>query len=694
MSFLQPAMLIALPLIALPIIIHLINQRRFQTVQWGAMQFLLAANRMSRGYARIRQWLILAARTLALAALVFAISRPLSSGWLAVAGGGQVDTTIVLIDRSPSMTQLGPGGVSKLDAGLAKLVDSLETLGESRYLLLDSVNLEPVEFEKPSDLLQMPEVMPVSSSSDLPALLEATDRYIKENKPSRAEVWMLSDVRRNDWKDDSGRWDAIRESLIEIPQMVRFHLLAYPELDSANRSLTVSQVQRVEDGDSTRLLFSLQINQADSGDNKVTIPVTLEINGATSVFNVELTGNGTNLVDYPVSLDSGINRGWGRVSIPADANPSDNEYYFVFDEQPVRKTLVVSDDPATVRPIEFAASIAPDDSVVCESQTIDPNDLIGQDLEQVSLIVWHVAIPEQDTPSQAVLQAYVQRGGQVIFFPPSSPTGSSFAGVAWSPWQETQVIRVGSWVGDQDLLSRTRSGDALPVGELRVLRNSGLVGDYRALAVLDGGVPLLARASNDTGGVFFCTTTVSPGDSSLASAGVVLYAMIQRAGQVGAMALANTQQVVAGSIGNSQTQPWIQLGGNTEGLSSTYASTAGVYEDQERLFAVNRSIDEDVETIVPEERVAALFANLDFDRVDQTADSETSLIQEVWRLFLICVLLALIAEAMLCIPKRIVADSESGNALAGSLKSASHAQGFADSSSGAKADDVPMGGVA
>lgn len=58
MSFLQPAMLIALPLIALPIVIHLINQRRFQTVQWGAMQFLLAANRMSRGYARIRQWLI------------------------------------------------------------------------------------------------------------------------------------------------------------------------------------------------------------------------------------------------------------------------------------------------------------------------------------------------------------------------------------------------------------------------------------------------------------------------------------------------------------------------------------------------------------------------------------------------------------------------------------------------------------
>ena len=53
MSFLQPMLLAALPLVALPIIIHLINQRRYQTVRWAAMMFLLAANRMSRGYARI-----------------------------------------------------------------------------------------------------------------------------------------------------------------------------------------------------------------------------------------------------------------------------------------------------------------------------------------------------------------------------------------------------------------------------------------------------------------------------------------------------------------------------------------------------------------------------------------------------------------------------------------------------------------
>lgn len=693
MSFLQPAMLIALPLIALPIVIHLINQRRFQTVQWGAMQFLLAANRMSRGYARIRQWLILAARTLAVAALIFAISRPLSSGWLGVAGGGQVDTTIILLDRSPSMNQAGPGGLSKLEAGVAKLVDSLETLGGNRYLLIDSVNQKPVEFEKPSDLLQMPETRSVSASADLPALLEAADRYIRENRPSRAEVWMLSDVRRNDWKDDSGRWDAIRESLVELPQMVRFHLLAYPEIPAGNRSLAVTKVRRVADGDAANLLISLQIDQDENNAAVTTLPISLELNGARSVFNVELSGKGSELVEHPVTLDAGTSRGWGRVWLQADSSASDNEFYFVFDKEPPRKTLVVSDDPAKVRPVEFAAAISPEASVVCESVSITPDDLVSQDLENVSLIAWHVAIPREDEGLHAVLKAFVQRGGQLMFFPPASPTTAEFSGVSWGAWQEPQVVRVGSWVGDQDLLSRTRSGDALPVGELKVTRHCQLLGDYRSLAVLDGGAPLLARATTDRGSVFFCTTTTSAGDSSLATAGVVLYAMIQRAGEAGAKTLSSTRQAVAGDPEVGDMQGWEQLTGNTDGLSSTYASTAGVYQGDGGLIAINRSGGEDAATIVPAERVEMLFANLDFDRVNQTADNNGSLIQEIWRLFLILVLTALIGEAFLCIPKRITAN-DAGASFAGTGKSpVNHLAGFSDSDAGHQADDVSVGGV-
>src|SRR5690242_5890711 len=118
MSFLQPILLAALPLVALPIIIHLINQRRYQSIRWAAMIFLLAANRMSRGYARLRQWLIMAFRMMAIAALVFVISRPLSGSWLGLTAGSRPDTTFILFDRSPSMQQSGAGiGGSKRGTG-------------------------------------------------------------------------------------------------------------------------------------------------------------------------------------------------------------------------------------------------------------------------------------------------------------------------------------------------------------------------------------------------------------------------------------------------------------------------------------------------------------------------------------------------------------------------------------------------
>ena len=49
MTFLQPWLLLSLPLVTLPVIIHLINQQRFQSVEWAAMRFLLSARALSRG---------------------------------------------------------------------------------------------------------------------------------------------------------------------------------------------------------------------------------------------------------------------------------------------------------------------------------------------------------------------------------------------------------------------------------------------------------------------------------------------------------------------------------------------------------------------------------------------------------------------------------------------------------------------
>src|SRR6516164_11574788 len=270
MSFLQPILLAALPLVALPIIIHLINQRRYQTIRWAAMIFLLAANRMSRGYAKLRQLLILLFRMLAIAGLIFAVSRPLMSGWFGRIVGGRPDTTIILLDRSPSMRQQGPGTVvSKLDAGRHQLAQTLEVLGSGRWVLIESTSNVPQEIESPAALLRLASVEPASTSADLPAMLEAARDYIRVNRPGRTEIWICSDLRQNDWNTDSARWQALRESFLEFPQGARIHLLAYPDVAGGNVAVRVTNVRRLETADGAELRLSLKLLREGNADTKL-----------------------------------------------------------------------------------------------------------------------------------------------------------------------------------------------------------------------------------------------------------------------------------------------------------------------------------------------------------------------------------------------------------------------------------------
>ena len=103
MTFLQPILLYALPLILLPVLIHLLNRLRHRTQQWGAMRFLVAASRSSVNRARLKQFLILLCRTLAVLMLILFLARPLTGGWMGWAFASAPDNVLILLDRSASM---------------------------------------------------------------------------------------------------------------------------------------------------------------------------------------------------------------------------------------------------------------------------------------------------------------------------------------------------------------------------------------------------------------------------------------------------------------------------------------------------------------------------------------------------------------------------------------------------------------
>jgi hypothetical protein len=210
---------------------------------------------------------------------------------------------------------------------------------------------------------------------------------------------------------------------------------------------------------------------------------------------------------------------------------------------------------------------------------------------------------------------------------------------------------VTTWRGDQDLLTHALSGEALPVGDLKVRRYCKVSGESTPLASLRGGAPLVARVTSDHGGIYFWTTTPAPADSSLAADAVVLYVAVQRAMASGAAVLGNTRNLIAGRPPADIPPSWERLAGDKRALSTEYPFHPGVYRAGERLLAVNRAVAEDQATVLDDSRVAELFRGLDFARVDDRAGSTTALVQEIWRLFLEAMMVAMVCEAVLCLPK-------------------------------------------
>lgn len=657
MTFLNPIWLFALPLIAIPVLIHLLNQRRHRTINWGAMQFLISAKRMSRGLARLRQFVIMAARMLVIAGLIFAISRPLSSGWIGTLTGGKPETVIVLLDRSASMQQQQLAtGETKLSSGRKKIVSALQILGGRQpIVLIESTSETPITIESPVALLDLPSAMATESQSNLAAMLEMALNYISDNQTGRTDVWICSDAAKNDWNPDSSRWKSLNSGFSQL-EGVRFHLLNFPSPPTDNLSIVVDRFERVMSADRSELVIDLTVERISDDTSSITVPINLTINGLRSVINLELEGKTATLNGHRIPIDSELAVGWGQVAIPMDSNPSDNSYFFTFAEPPIQQTVIVSNDEPIIRAIELAAATTIKHGVAFDAIVVRPDQVGEINWQQTALLVWQAELPTETVARQ--INSFVESGRTVLFLPPRNPDTTEFRGIEWGEWKRAagSGVPVGFWNNDSDLLAKTRNGQPLPVSELLVYRHCQLIGDMRVLARLESDAPLLTRLPTNAGAMYCLTTWPVATHSSLDREGITLFAMIHRAIAAGAESLGSAKQFEAGTVPAKvvSTMPtlapaWDE---NEFRLAQSQSFHSGVYGNDEQLIALNRPLLEDRSPAMSGEEMGQLFQGLDFQIVDDVLGSGQSLASETWKIFIVIMGVALLVEAFLCMPPR------------------------------------------
>ncbi len=678
MSFLQPWLLLALPLIMVPVIIHLVNQWRYQTKPWAAMMFLLAAKSMHRGFAKLRQWLILAMRVLAVAGLVVAISRPLTTGMMGLVAGGRVDTTIIMIDRSPSMLQQGDASQeSKLLTGLRQLRETLATQPSSRWLMIDSAKPSPQEFASLNALIDSPISGGTSAISSWPTMFQSALEYIQANRPSQTNIWICSDMRQGDWQAQTGPWPAIREAFQKLPSQIRFFAITYPTIAPTNRSLTVEKVSLESEADRHEVVLTMRVRRDASTDVTENVPIQLSIGGGRTEVPMELVNGVGELKDFRVPIDASVSLSWGKATIPADNNPADNEQFFTFDIAPTRETMILCEQNELIYPLQIASEIS-QSAKFASSVTVLTLDKASQaNIEDASLVIWQGTLPIGDFANR--LQEHLDRGRTIWFLPSVAMaeqgatvgSDSQFAGFRWTSWQQPNVpLKPTTWRSDEGLLASTQSGMALPVGEISVFGYARFDGDATPLATLDGGAPLVAKLNVPTGNAYVCTTLPVEPHSTMATNGIALFIAIQRSIEQGIAMLGNALQYEAVPVVNdTNTNPelpmtttrsqnltplatWQPISTDERFLSNEPGLHSGIYESGSKLIAVNRPAAEDIAEAITVDQFSQVFKGLNVVRIEDSAGSTKKIQQEIWRLFLILMILGLLLESLFSLPRQ------------------------------------------
>jgi hypothetical protein len=242
--FVNPWMLGGLALSAVPVIIHLLNKRRFDVHPWAAMEFLLQAQVMNRRRVRLEDLILLALRVALIALIVFAIARPVLRGF----AGWREDERVVVVDDSGSMHASEAMGTTYDQAREAARNQVLDALGASIPVSLYSGTRPDDDVARVSGQLrggvlvddrvegaesdpelaaaqaghQLIEGLRTSRPIDAPLRLgrlfeRLEDTVSADSAPVVRNVVLLSDLRRADWVGADGKLDSdIAYALEEI----------------------------------------------------------------------------------------------------------------------------------------------------------------------------------------------------------------------------------------------------------------------------------------------------------------------------------------------------------------------------------------------------------------------------------------------------------------------------------------------
>lgn len=441
MTFLNPLVLVGLIAAGIPLLIHLLQLKKLRRVDFSSIRFLKEIQHASVKRVKLRDYLLLLLRTLAIASLVLAFSRPAVKGFL---GAGSKTSAVVIADNSPSTTARNEYGeiASQIRTVSSALLNNLHGGDDAGVIFSSSARdtgavVSSLDPKSLSNAVLRSEPSNASESYDV-----AIDKALAKLRTSGyvdREIYLVGDMQRGEFE---------KAVPADVPPNTRIFFVRTDE--SPNDNLSVSGVKLLNPVVEINAPSEVEATIVNNGNaDKSGVVVSLFIDGKKVAQSVISIGAG---VSRPVKLafsvpSSGFHE--GSVRIDDDSIQRDNTFYFAFYAIRELNVVVVSDASQASDFVLSAAQAVMDTSTVIDTRVVTSGNFVYMNLASVDVVVVETyphAAPDSEPSDRfdTKLDQFVEGGGGVILFAPKPDEVGAYAPLV-------EGLRIGSvkglWTG-------------------------------------------------------------------------------------------------------------------------------------------------------------------------------------------------------------------------------------------------------